>query len=84
MPQLKTPPLEIRFGEAPLPVRPPPKSDAIMEGLARLEVGKQLDINRRENSARVYVSRFQKRYGVDWKFVIRTLKPGWTRIWRTT
>jgi hypothetical protein len=82
MPKLS--PVEARLGEAPLPVPPTPRRDEIFKLLAGLERGKSLDINRKAQTMRVYVTQFRQQYdAVDRKFLIRTLRPGWARMWRT-
>jgi hypothetical protein len=51
----------------------------ILDGLA---VGAGVDIPKGVNATRAAVYRYRNRKG-EGSFVIRDLRPGWTRVWRS-
>jgi hypothetical protein len=84
MPRSKAPALQYLLIDEPIPqAKPGAKREKLFEILAGMKVGTLgVEINRKEKSARNYVYRFRKVYGRDLRFIIRTIRPNWCRIWR--
>ena len=57
--------------------------DRIYELLGGLVVGGDaLEINRAPLRMKDYVYRYRQTHGRERSFIVRTSKPGWSRIWR--
>jgi len=70
----------------PLPVRRPcgrPRIGNVREVLGKMAVGDCVDINRKPTSVNSIASRMRREYDIPLRVVVRELKPGWSRVWRT-
>jgi hypothetical protein len=73
------PELQGRYVQAPVPERQPQQGqlDAVLDGLP---VRWAVDISKGLGATKACVYRYRGRKGGS--FVIRELKPGWSRVWR--
>jgi hypothetical protein len=81
---LDTLPLEHAFGSEPFPAvaRPAETRDRMFDLLEKLDINMSLDINRSKRATQAYVYRYKGLNAPDAQYKIRTLRPGWSRIWR--
>lgn len=72
-----------RFEESPpLPKAGPPRTERVYDELMKLGVGKAIDVSRDPPALRAYAQRLRRFYDEEARFVIRPVRPGWSRIWR--
>ena len=77
-------PLEHAYGSEPLPVvvRSAETRERMYELLSRLGVNMSLDVNRAKRAAQAHVYRYRRENAPEAQFRIRSIRPGWSRIWR--
>jgi hypothetical protein len=75
----------IEYVDAPLPERVPPvsRNAALGEALKGMQPGGQaLDVNRSSKATTQFIYRLRRQGNQALRFRVRTVRPGWTRIWR--